>query len=145
MRNKPYLYISVALITVIIVIVAVAIYVLRADRRLPNGIYEDFIVTCVDTGEEVATDPEDMGTHSWQSTKRVFQCRATSLDGSQVVDLNLEIDEALHAMSISSGCENAGYKMVADIELDDSEYDVILDATWGEVFECTKFEEQDSV
>lgn len=111
---------------------------IRNSGRLPDGVYEDFVIRCYDSDEHIALPQVDTDPVSSQSIRRVFRCNATSQDGKQTVELNLELNQASNAMTIFNRCENAGLKMVSDIELDESEYDVLLDVSWGKVFECTE-------
>ena len=115
----------------------IAFFILKSDGRLPDGIYNDFVIECIDTEEEVVIEQRKTEYTAMTSTRRVYACTATSLDGSQSFELNLELDQALNAMTLFLHCDRLGLKMISDVELDESDFDVLLDVSWNEVFHCS--------
>lgn len=122
---------SLILLSGVVVVAALIIYlvVMQLNKhektpRITDGTLKNYIVTCRDTGEKATKEFSE----SVRYTLSVYECVATSPDGSQEYELNLELGNAATTGTASLGCEQNGKQLRVDVVLDSSSVDyVILD------------------
>ena len=126
---SPRMLIAIAML-VVVVLVIIFVFLTRNTRSTPtqsDGLHTDFYISCVDTGQTVT---EDMGTNeagiSASMTLKVFECMATSPDGSVSRVLNLSMAESSQIFGASEHCDSMDKQLQADIVIDSETYDQVL-------------------
>lgn len=113
-------------VTVVAIIVCLILWKGSEPHSLSDGVHEDFLISCVDTGETVTETmgPNEHGV-SAEMTLKVFTCTAKSQHDSTVHQLNLTLADAALIYATWDYCDQKGQVLSANIVVDSGAHDSV--------------------